>query len=99
MINERKDIVVSENDDLEIVNGDFVVATSNKQHVRDIFRSHKGEYKEYPLLGFGAGGYLKKNNDLKYTFLRGLKQQLRYDGYDNTVIEIRDFGKIKIDIE
>ncbi len=98
-MNERHDIVLTEDDDLQIANGDFAVAQSDQQHVKDIFRAYRGEYKEFPLLGFGAGNYLKKNSDLKYAFLRDLRQQLRYDDYPNADIDAVTFDKIKITVK
>lgn len=96
-MSNRKDIALGADDDLQIVNGDFMIAPSDQQHVKDIFRACQGEYKEFPLLGFGAGKYLKKNNE-KYSFLRELRQQLRYDGYHNVDITVEDFSKVKIEI-
>ncbi len=93
----RKDIELTNDGDLKIVNGDLLVSQSDQQHVQDIFRSFSGEFKEFPLLGFGAAGYLKKNSD-KYTFLRNLRQQLRYDGYSNVDIEVDNTNNIEIKI-
>ncbi len=96
-MSDRKDIALTVDDDLQIVSGDFVVAPSDQQHVKDVFRAYQGEYKEFPLLGFGAGKYLKKNNE-RYAFLRDLRQQLRYDGYPNANITVEEFNKIKIEV-
>lgn len=86
----RKDIALDSNGDLEISNGDFVIQQSDQQHVQDIFKAHKGEYKEWPLVGFGASGYLKKTTLSKAEFLRNLKVQLRYDGYESPKIIINE---------
>lgn len=96
-MSNRKDIALGADDDLQIVNGDFMIVRSDRQHVKDIFRACQGEYKEFPLLGFGAGKYLKTNNE-KYGFLRDLRQQLRYDSYQNADISIQEFDKIKIEV-
>ncbi|WP_271782228.1 oxidase [Aquimarina algiphila] len=83
MATQRKDIARDENNDIKIENGDFVIEASDQQHVQDIFKAHKGEYKQWPLVGFGASRYLKKTTLSKAEFLRDLKVQLKYDGYDN----------------
>lgn len=48
-----KDILLDNNDDLLIVNGDFAIGESTDQEVGIILRMNPGELKEDPLLGAG----------------------------------------------
>ncbi len=45
------DILLDEDGDLLIVNGDFVIGESIDQEVGLILQSNKGEYKEFPTFG------------------------------------------------
>ncbi len=83
MPTDRKDIALTEEFELKIENGDFVIAASDQQHVQDIFLAYQGEFKEYPLIGFGVTKYIKKTTATKPEFLRDLREQLKYDGYKN----------------
>lgn len=98
MATDRTDILLDEDFDLKIENGDFVIAPSDQQHVQAIFLAHKGEFKKWPLLGFGAAEYLKKSTVSKPEFLRNLKVQLNYDHYANAEIDINQ-GIEKLIIE
>ncbi len=94
----RKDIQVNENHEPIIKNGDFVVGESDQQHVIDITFAHPGEYKAFPMLGFGAVLHLKKNKN-DYQFKRDLKIQLEYDGYSNPDIDLsKGYENLKINI-
>ncbi len=46
-----KDILLDKEDDLEIVNGDFLIAESLTQDVGLIIRLSKGDLKSDPVLG------------------------------------------------
>lgn len=94
----RRDIQLNENHELIIRNGDFVVGDSDQQHVIDITLAHPGDYKAFPLIGFGAILQLKKNID-NYQFKRNLSIQLEYDGYKNPDIDLSGgYENLKINI-
>jgi len=46
-----QDILLDENDDVRIENGDFVIGDSLDQEVSLILRMNKGELKEDPIVG------------------------------------------------
>ena len=50
----RQDILLDSNNDLQLYNGDFVIDNSDQQHVEHIVHAQKGEYKNYPITGFGV---------------------------------------------
>lgn len=83
----RQDIIV-ENGDV-VTNGDFVVGHSDQQHVGDIFITQPGEYKEWPILGFGVLRCVKTNKRAS-KFKRDLKLMLEFDGYANADIDVTD---------
>jgi hypothetical protein len=80
------DILLTEDYDLQIENGDFAVGKADQQNVQIIFLAHPGEVKEWPMLGFGASKYLK-SRVTQAKFYRDLKLQLEYDGYKDPVLK------------
>lgn len=95
----RKDILLDEAGDLKFHNGDFDFEQSDLQHIEHLLEAQKGEYKEFPLLGFGIINYLKQSNRIQSDFKRDLKIQLEYDGYQNSTIDLSSgFENLKIEI-
>lgn len=95
----RQDILLDENNELIIADGDFVIGQSDQQHVKHIVEAFKGEYKSNPLVGFGAINYLKRDDKIESEFRRDLKIQLENDGYNDSDIDVSaGFEKLKIDI-
>lgn len=80
MAENYKDIALDVTGDLMISNGDFVIADSDEQHIADIIRSTKGEWKEYPLCGAEVVKQLK--GAMGGEFRRELRLQLEQDGYN-----------------
>ncbi|RWW91867.1 hypothetical protein [Flavobacterium cerinum] len=80
------DILLDDDFNPLIQNGDFVIGQSDQQHVNCIFLAHPGEYKQFPLVGFGASRYLKSTTASKEKFIRDLTIQLELDGYVNPEI-------------
>ncbi|MBS7334263.1 MAG: hypothetical protein KIG88_11770 [Weeksellaceae bacterium] len=81
-----KDIIRDQEQDVKIERGDFVIDESDQQHIEDIFIAQKGEFKEFPLVGFGAINYIKTQTT-DDEFKRDLKIQLEYDNYINSTID------------
>lgn len=92
------DLLLDSSGDILIENGDFVFGESDQQHVEDIFIANQGEYKEWPLLGFGAINYIKSRvTDAE--FKRDLKIQLAYDDYIAANIDTSNgIENVKIEI-
>ncbi len=92
------DILLKDND-LSIIGGDFEVGQSDQQNIELIIESMPGEFKQFPMLGFGAVKYLKGDFDAN-DFKRDLKIQLEYDNYNDVNIEFSEnFNSLKIDIK
>lgn len=90
-----KDLLLDENGDLLIKDGDFVIGESDNQHQLDILLAEKGEFKEFPELGVGIQEML--SDDEFVEFLIEAKKNLEYDGMDINNIEFTKDGKLKID--
>ena len=73
------DFQLDSNNDLNIENGDFVVAPSDMQHISDIMDFFPGALKQYPSLGVGLRQYLKSQSPAQVVTV--IKQQLQSDGY------------------
>jgi hypothetical protein len=82
-----KDLKLDENDDLVIENGDFVIAPSDKQHIKDILQSAPGWYKEFPLVGFNPFARLNARNN-KQALNKDAKIQLQADGYNVSALDL-----------
>ncbi len=80
MANAFTDIALDVTGDLMISNGDFVIAESDDQHIADLIRSAKGEWKEFPLCGADLTKQLK--GPITGEFRRELRLQLFQDGYN-----------------
>lgn len=92
------DILLDDDGDLLVVNGDFSFGPSDQQHCAIIFEAHKGEIRENPLLGFGANAYLKTNRT-NPKIKRDLRVELNRDGYTDIDLSIDlKTGKLNIEV-
>lgn len=89
------DIILNENNDLDIENGDFVIGKADNQHQKHILIATKGEYKEFPELGVGISKML--SDDDFTDMLIEAKKNLQYDGMDVENISFNKSGKLIID--
>lgn len=77
---EAIDFQLDNDGDLLIQNGDFVLGSSDEQHIIDIINSMPGDWKEHPLLGVGLITYLNGSGNTQ-ALERNIKTQLQADGY------------------
>lgn len=82
-----KDIMLDENYDLLIRNGDFVVDDSEVQEAALIALSEPGDWRQWPTIGFGALRRMKGVED-KVSFVSGLKLALSADGKTPKKIDV-----------
>ncbi len=73
------DILLDEDGDLLIVNGDFVIGESIDQEVGLILQSNKGEYKEFPTFGLNLIELINSNTS-EVELNQLLKIELKKDG-------------------
>jgi hypothetical protein len=89
------DLLLDENGDLSIANGDFLIGLSDKQHQEHILIANKGEFKEFPEMGVGIANML---NDDDYTdMLIEIKKNLQYDGMKIKNVKFDENGNLDID--
>jgi len=90
-----KDLLIDDNLDLRIENGDFVVGESSLQHQYMIINSQKGEWKESPELGVGIDDEILNENPRR--ILNRMRRNLEYDGATVRSLEVLADGQIYVD--
>jgi hypothetical protein len=86
------DLLLNDENDLKIVNGDFVFGKSELQEVGIILQMNQGEFKSDPLIGANLTTLIRggKNNE---KIKRHIETQLELDDKDYDTI--KDFLTIK----
>ena len=87
------DLLLS-NDDLVVLNGDFLTGESQGQHVQHIIAAHKGEYKQAALTGVGKSRFI--NGAIDGALRRDIQIQLEGDGIRLDSFTVTD-GEIQIE--
>lgn len=83
-----QDILLDENLDLKIENGDFSVGESTYQHQQCLILAEKGEFKQFPTAGVASKRYLENSDPSEYA--RAIRQEFIADGMDVKTIQIAD---------
>lgn len=79
-----KDVLIDEDNDIVISNGDFAIGDSDIKHQEHILIANKGEFKEFPEIGVGIIEAL--NSDDIRGVLDNVKRNFQYDGmYVNNI--------------
>ncbi|GEN71574.1 hypothetical protein [Chryseobacterium lathyri] len=92
------DILLNNDNDLSIVNGDFQIGESERQEIESILISFKGEFKNSPLLGAEIPRMLKARNT-RQGITREINEQLKYDGFHNINFKIEDAENFTINAQ
>lgn len=81
-----KDILLDQDNDLQIMNGDFIIGESLMQEVGIILQMNQGELKSDPLIGANLT-----------TRIRGVKDNLKLQRHIETQLEMddKDYDEIK----
>lgn len=90
-----KDILIDENNDLQLLAGDFEVGHSDNQQQKAILTTEKGEWKEHPEVGVGIAQMLA--DDLYTEVLIEIKKQLEYDGMQINNVALQEGGNLLVD--
>lgn len=93
-----KDLLLNEDNDLSIVNGDFQIGESQQQEIESILISFKSEFKNTPLLGAEISRMLKARST-QQGITREVNEQLQYDGFRNIDFRIEDAENFTINAE
>lgn len=93
------DILLDDNMDLAIQNGDFVMGDAEEQIQQLILIATQGSFRNSPLTGVGIIKYIKSSFTVdKVDQLRQkIRLQMQYDGYTSVNTQINSF--LDIDIE
>lgn len=89
------DLLLDENLELLIVDGDFIFGESTAQHQKTLILSDKGEFKEVPMRGVGARHFLE--DAAPDNLARAIRQEFSIDGM--TVRKIQIAPDLTIQVE
>lgn len=67
----------------------LIIGNIDYQRCRIIIESQKGEFKEFPTLGFGIDNYLKSTNK-RQQFVTELTKELKSDGMTSARVVVGD---------
>ncbi len=95
------DILLEDNGDFKVVNGDFAVDYSDDQHIDLIMRSNPGDIKDHPLLGIGIDKYLNSplSQGIQQRISRDVRLHLQSDNAKNISVSFVDTLKIQATYE
>lgn len=84
-----KDILLNENNEPVIVNGDLLIGESDLQEVSIILQLRQGELKSDPILGINLQHYINSKEN-RTSIERTIKIHLERDGkkYDDVIRKI-----------
>lgn len=85
-----KDILVDENNELKIINGDFSIGDSASQSVEQILISRRGDWKESPQVGCDI--QRSKNGVIGRFLERNIRVQLEADGFSVEKLRVTEKG-------
>lgn len=84
----KKDILLGDDYNLLIKNGDFVIGGSDVQHIQLLIDFHKSNLKQYPLTGVGKERFL--NGTIDGALRAEIQRQLEADGYRTKSITFKE---------
>jgi len=83
-----KDIILDDDLDLKIVNGDFVINESDQQSIELILNSFPGAWKEFPTCGIGIKQY-QASSGQSLNLKRNISVQLEADGFKVNGVNVK----------
>lgn len=92
-----KDILLDENFDLMVKDGDFVIGDSTEQNKALLLLAQKGEFRQWPDTGVGINDYLE-DDELSELGVE-IQKQFELDGMKRLNIEVFENGNIVTDGE
>ena len=95
---EVKDILLKDND-LWILNGDFVVGESDQQHIENILINAPGQFKQNPLIGVDLITSMNAANDgqSRNALRKKIQLHLESDNYTISKIDLSNIEDIGIE--
>ena len=100
LLDSSHDVVVSVRRDEggKIVSG-LVLDDITYQRCELVIMAQKGEFKEYPTLGFGIESYLKLPATRKQEFINALQTELKSDGFSNAKVTVNENDLSDFEVE
>jgi len=92
----RTDILLDDDLDLRIENGDFVIGPSDEQHIELLLRSAPGHWKKNPLIGANLAQDI--NGFFDGEARKRIRLTLQADGYTTERLKFTD-NTIQLDVE
>ncbi len=93
-----QDFKLNTSRDLQIKDGDFVTGNTDQQNIELLLLSHKGAFKEHPILGVGITDYLKSPEIISRLRLENeISNQLEFDNFSVKELDVNDLENIHID--
>lgn len=89
------DLLLDNNGDLKIENGDFVIGDATLQNQNAILQSQKGEFKEHPEVGVGLDNGILDENPRE--IISEIRKQFIHDGLEIKTFDILENGDLIID--
>lgn len=93
-----KDIILDDDNDLVVKNGDFLVRESDEQHIVLIINTFVGDWKLFPFCGVGIIRYVSSSGQ-QQTLRRAIEVQLQADGFSKPNVVLKDNAIYYIDTE
>ena len=93
-----EDFKLDNNKDLSFNKGDLNIDNTDQQNIELILLSHKGSFKEFPILGVGITDYLKSPEIISRLRLENeISNQLEYDNFEIKEVDVNNLENIVID--
>lgn len=95
MAKQMTDIVLTEDEDIQVLAGDFTLSESTSQHQRQLILNNKGDFKQFPTLCVGAFEYFDDENF--QGLIRAISVEFTRDGMDVKSVNLSPAGVIVSD--
>ena len=90
------DLFLSLENNLSIADGDLVIAQSDDQNIEAILLANKGQFYEYPLLGYGISKKLYGPYN-KLSEKKLIREALKRDDYNTVTLIIDNDFTVTVD--
>lgn len=89
MAREVFDMILDDDNDLVVKNGDWLIGESTEQHLKVILIANKGEFRDAPFFGVGLNNYLKGDGQ-QVALKREIEKMMTLDGMQVNKIQVSD---------
>ena len=92
------DFTVDDTGDLDFSNNDFKIESNELGHIESVLLAHKGEWKQYPMIGVGISKYLNSplSPTIRVRLEKEIKLQLESDLFKNIFVEVNESGVVNV---